>query len=376
MIGGGPGAFIGAVHRIAAQMDGGIELVAGAFSSDPAKSRAMGASLFLPDDRAYPDFTTMIAAESRLPEGDRMDFVAIVTPNHMHFAPALAAIEAGFHVIIDKPLCLTIAEAEALRAAVERSGRVFAVTHSYAGYPMVKEARALVAAGAIGAVRKIYVEYLQGWLATGVEAEGNRQAEWRTDPARSGAGGAIGDIGTHAAHLAEYVTGLDIRAIDATLNRYVPGRRLDDDAMLLLQFAEGATGVLVATQVAVGTENDLVLRVFGESGGLEWRQTEPNTLVVRHPDRPAEHRRTGWGYVSPAAAAATRTPPGHPEGYLEAFANIYGAFAGAVRAFAADGAWDPAAHDFPGIDAGVRGMRFIHATIGSAQSDRKWTELA
>ena len=376
MVGGGPGAFIGGVHRIAAQLDGQIELVCGAFSSDPAKSRAAGAELFLDPARVYDDFAAMMAQEAALPADRRMDFVAIVTPNHMHHGPALAALEAGFHVIVDKPLCRTMDEALSLERAVAASGLVFAVTHTYAGYPMVKEARALIARGGIGAVRKIYVEYPQGWLATAIEGDGQKQAAWRTDPARSGAGGAIVDIGTHAAHLAEYVSGRRIRAIDAMLNTLVAGRRLDDDASMLLRFDDGASGVLIATQVAVGEENGLAIRVYGETAGIEWRQTEPNTLIVRHPDRPAEIRRTGWGYVSEEAARFTRTPSGHPEGYLEAFANIYREFARAIRRFQETGAWEPAAFDMPGIAEGVRGMAFIEAAIRSSETDRKWTELA
>lgn len=375
MVGGGPGAFIGGVHRIAAQLDGQIRLACGAFSSDPARSRVAGAELFLPPGRVYDDYTQMIAREADLPPDERMDFVAIVTPNHMHFAPALAALESGFHVITDKPLCLSLAEAEALREAVVRTGRVFAVTHTYAGYPMVKEARALVASGALGAIRKVYVEYPQGWLSTDIETGGQKQAEWRTDPTRSGAGGAVGDIGTHAAHLAEYVTGRRIVAIDAMLNSCVAGRRLDDDAAMLLKLEDGASGVLIATQVAVGEENDLSIRVYGEKAGLEWRQVEPNTLIVRYPDRPAEIRRTGWGYVAEGAARFTRTPSGHPEGYLEAFANIYDEFARAVRAFEVEGRWDPAHFDFPGIAEGVRGMQFIYAAVRSAEATQKWTEM-
>ena len=376
MVGGGPSAFIGAVHRIAAQLDGQFELVCGAFSSDAAKSRAAGEELFLDPARAYPDYTAMIAGERALPADRRMDAVAIVTPNHLHAAPALAALDGGFHVIVDKPLCRTLDEAQALEAAVARTGLVFAVTHTYAGYPMVKEARALIARGGIGAVRKVYVEYPQGWLATAIEGDGQKQAAWRTDPARSGAGGAIGDIGTHAAHLAEYVTGRRIVAIDAMLDTVVAGRRLDDDAAMLLRLDNGGSGVLIATQVAVGEENALTIRVYGESGGIEWRQEEPNSLIVRHPDRPAEIRRTGWGYVSEEAARFTRTPPGHPEGYLEAFANLYREFARAVRDHQTTGRWGAADYDLPGIAEGVRGMAFIDAAVRSSQSDSKWTELA
>ncbi len=376
MVGGGPGAFIGAVHRLAAQLDGQIELVCGAFSSDPRKSRDAGAELYLDPDRVYSDFTQMIERERALPPHRRMDFVAIVTPNHVHHAPALAALESGFHAIVDKPLCISLDEARSLQRAVERSGLVLAVTHTYSGYPMVKEARALIADGRIGPVRKVFVEYTQGWLSNEIERGGHKQAEWRTDPARSGAGGAIGDIGAHAAHLAEYVTGRRITEICATLNSYVPGRRLDDDAAMLLRLDGGASGVLIATQVAAGEENDLTIRVYGETGGLEWRQVEPNSLVVRALDGPAEIRRTGWGYISEGARRFTRTPSGHPEGYLEAFANLYLEFSRAVRDHQATGSFNPSEYDFPGIAEGVRGMQFIDATIRSSISTQKWTEFS
>lgn len=376
IVGGGPGSFIGRIHRIAAELDGEAELVCGAFSSDAQRSREAGDAYHINPARAYASYVQMFAAEQALPANERMDFVAVVTPNHMHFDPARLALEHGFHVVVDKPLCFSLDEARALQAVVDRSGRILGVTYTYSGYPLVKEARALVAAGRIGAVRKIYAEYPQGWLATNLEGGGQKQASWRTDPAKSGAGGAIGDIGTHAAHLAEYVSGCRITQIDAMLNTFIPGRRLDDDSSMLLRFDNGASGVLMATQVAAGEENGLAIRVYGETGSIEWRQVEPNTLVLRSLDAPMQILRTGWGYLGAAAARNTRTPPGHPEGYLEAFANIYAAFYRGVRDHAAGKKVDPRDYDFPGIADGVRGMAFIDTVIRSAQSQQKWTEFA
>lgn len=375
-IGGGPGSFIGRIHRMAAELDGEIELVCGAFSSDPEKSRASGAALHLDPQRVYASYGQMIETEKALPADRRMDFVSIVTPNHLHYAPARMALESGFHVIVDKPLAFSLSEAESLRSAVDETGRVLAVTHTYCGYPLVKEARTIVAGGRIGAIRKVYVEYPQGWLSTDLEKSGQKQASWRTDPAQSGAGGAIGDIGTHAAHLAEYITGLRINAVCALLNTFVKGRRLDDDSSMLIKFDSGASGVLFATQVAPGEENNLNIRVYGERGGLEWRQEEPNTLVLKWLDRPKEILRAGWGYLSAVAQSNTRTPPGHPEGYLEAFANIYRAFARAVADYEPGKKIDPEQYDFPGVEAGVRGMAFIAAAIESAQSTQKWTAIS
>ena len=376
LVGGGPGSFIGRIHRIAAELDGEAELVCGAFSSDAQRSRETGEAYRIDPARAYASYAQMFAAEQALPADKRMDFVAVVTPNHMHFDPAQLALDHGFHVVIDKPLCFSLDEARALQAAVDRSGRILGVTYTYSGYPLVKEARALVAARRIGAVRKIYVEYPQGWLATNLEDSGQKQASWRTDPAKSGAGGAIGDIGTHAAHLAEYVSGCRITQIDAMLSTFIPGRRLDDDSSMLLRFDNGASGVLMATQVAAGEENNLAIRVYGEKGSIEWRQVDPNTLVLRSLDAPTQILRTGWGYLGADAARNTRTPAGHPEGYLEAFANIYAAFYRGVRDHAAGKKVDPGDYDFPGIADGVRGMAFIDAVIRSAQSQQKWTEFA
>jgi predicted dehydrogenase len=293
----------------------------------------------------------------------------------MHFAPAKAALENGFHVIMDKPLTFSMDEAKKLQKIVEKSGLVFALTHTYTGYPMVKEAKNMVATKKIGKVRKVYVEYPQGWLTTFVEGTGNKQASWRTDPSKSGAGGAIGDIGTHAANLAEYITGSNITEICALLNIVVKGRRLDDDSSMLIKFDNDATGVLLATQVAAGVENNLNIRVYGEKGGLEWRQEEPNTLIVRWLDRPAEVVRAGWGYNADAAKKSSRTPAGHPEGYLEAFANLYVNFAKAVRDHKSGKKIDPVKYDFPDIEDGVRGMAFVDTVIKSSKANTKWTKL-
>lgn len=377
MVGGGRGAFIGAVHRIAAAMDQQIELVCGAFSSDPEKSKASGADLFLPPERCYGSYEEMIRAEAARPEGDRMDFVAIVTPNHVHFPPAKLALEHGFHVLSDKPATYDLAEAKALRALVKKTGLLYGLTHNYTGYPLVKEARDLVRAGKLGKIRKVVVEYPQGWLATRLEASGQKQASWRTDPRRSGAAGCIGDIGTHAENLAEYVTGLQISELAADLTAFVKGRKLDDDGNVLLRFKGGAKGVLHSSQISVGEENNLNLRVYGELGGLEWHQREPNTLLVKWLDQPMQVYRTGLGYLGAAAKAATRTPPAHPEGYLEAFANIYRNFAAAIRA-RLEGrrlAKDDPANDYPKIEDGVRGMAFIEAVVQSSKNNAAWTKL-
>lgn len=376
MIGGGPDAFIGAVHRMAANLDGHIELVCGAFSSSAEKSRIAGKSLYLDPKRVYSNYADMIKKEKQLPESERMDFVAIVTPNHVHFDPAKLALENGFHVIIDKPLTLTLAEAKQLKKIVDKTGLVLAVTHAYTGYPMVKEARQLVASGKLGKIRKVYVEYPQGWLSQPEEKTDNKQAAWRVDPKRSGLGGATGDIGTHAANLAEYITGNTITEVCAMLNKVVKGRLLDDDASAFLKFDNDATGVLVATQVAAGQENNLAIRVYGEKGGLEWRQEEPNTLILRSLDKPKEVYRTGLGYISEAGKKVTRVPAGHPEGYLEAFANIYLAFARAVRDYRPGKKVDSVKYDFPDVEDGVKGMAFIEAMVKSSGSKQKWTKIS
>ncbi|MBN8247272.1 MAG: Gfo/Idh/MocA family oxidoreductase [Verrucomicrobia bacterium] len=377
MVGGGRGAFIGAVHRIAANMDGQIELVCGAFSSDPDKSRASGSDLYLPPSRCYGSFAEMIQAERALPEGERMDFVSIVTPNHVHFPPAKMALEHGFHVLSDKPATYDLAEARTLQSLVKKSGLLYGLTHNYTGYPLVKEARDLVHSGRLGKIRKVVVEYPQGWLATRIEASGQKQAAWRTDPKRSGAAGCIGDIGTHAENLAEYVTGLQISELAADITAFVKGRKLDDDGNVLLRFKGGAKGVLHSSQISVGEENNLNLRVYGELGGLEWHQKEPNTLLLKWPDQPMQVYRTANGYLGAAAKAAGRTPPAHPEGYLEAFANIYRNFAAAIRARLEKRKLtkeDPAL-DFPKIEDGVRGMAFIEAVVASSKANAAWTRL-
>ncbi len=370
MIGGGEGAFIGAVHRHALALDGRFAFTAGALSSTPEKALRSGAALGLPDDRNYPTWQALLEGESARPTGERVDLVVIVTPNHVHYPVAKAFVEAGFHVACDKPLVHTSEQADDLVAAVERTGVVFAVTYNYTGYPMVKEARELVRSGAIGAVRKVVVTYQQGWLATNLEQTGAKQAEWRTDPARSGAAGAIGDIGSHAENLASTVTGLELEAICADLTTFVPGRRLDDDGNLLLRFEGGARGVLIASQVSVGRENDLELQVYGETGSLSWRQLEPDSLWHAPLEGPARLLRRGTPYLGTAAQRATRLPSGHPEAFLEAFANVYAEVADAVRRHAAG---EGPAGDYPTVEDGARGVRFIERTVASAASGQKWT---
>jgi predicted dehydrogenase len=375
MIGGGRGAFIGGVHRIAANIDGQIELVCGAFSSDPQRSRESGADFYLPADRCYGTFQEMLDKENALPADKRMDFVSIVTPNHMHFPPAKMALESGFHVLSDKPATFDLAEAKELQQIVQKSGLLYGLTHNYTGYPLVKEARHLVHSGKLGKIRKVVVEYPQGWLATRLEASGQKQAGWRTDPSRSGAAGCIGDIGTHAENLAEYITGLKISELAADLTTFVEGRQLDDDGNVLLRFEGGAKGVLHSSQISVGEENNLNIRVYGETGGLEWHQKEPNTLLVKWLDQPMQVYRTANGYLSAAAAAAGRTPPAHPEGYLEAFANIYRNFAAHIRAHLQKQQPDALVLDYPKIEDGIRGMAFIEAVVQSSRSNAAWTRL-
>ena len=381
MVGGGRGAFIGAIHRIAANIDGQIELVCGAFSSDPQRSRDSGADFFLPPDRCYGTFDEMIKREAALPPNERMDFVSIVTPNHVHFPAAKCALEHGFPVLSDKPATFNLAEAKELRSIIKRTGLLYGLTHNYTGYPLVKQARELVLSGLLGKVRKVVVEYPQGWLSTRLEGSldgptgGNKQAAWRTDPARSGAAGCIGDIGTHAENLAEYVTGLKIKELAADLTTFVEGRALDDDGNILLRFENGAKGVLHASQISVGEENNLNIRVYGELGGVEWHQKEPNSLLVKWSDKPMEVWRTGMGYLGTNAAANTRTPAAHPEGYLEAFANIYRNFVSHLRAVLDQTAPDPLALDYPKIEDGIRGMAFIEAAVESTANNARWTSL-
>lgn len=374
MVGGGPGSFIGAVHRMAANLDGQIELVCGCFSSSPAKSLETGRSLYLPEDRIYGTYQEMIEREAALPVGERMDFVSIVTPNHMHFGPAMLALEKGFDVAMDKPMTYTLDEAKQLRDKVKESGRLLLLTHTYTGYPMVKEARERVRRGDLGKIHLIYVEYPQGWLYSDCSAT-NKQAAWRVDPKRSGKAGCMGDIGTHAFNLAEYISGLRTEALCGEVHTFVPDRLLDDDGAALLRYEGGARGVLMASQVAVGQENSLSIRVYGEKGGLEWRQEEPNTLLMRWPDRQPEVIRTGGAGLSPWATANTRTPAGHPEGYLEAFANLYRHFAAALQARLAGEEPNPIDLDFPSVEEGVRGMQFIEAIVSTKNSNQKWILL-
>ena len=376
MVGGGHGAFIGGVHRIAAALDQQIELVCGAFSSDPDRSKSSGQDFFLPEARCYCDYATMMAEEAKLPEGERMDFVAIVTPNHLHFPAAKAALEAGFHVLSDKPATFNLAEAKALAEMVQNTGLLYGLTHNYTGYPMIKQAREMVHSGEFGKIRKLVVEYPQGWLARPIEQEDQKQAAWRTDPKRSGAAGCIGDIGTHAENLAEYITGLKIKELAADLTAFVDGRLLDDDGNILLRFEGGAKGILHASQISVGEENSLNIRLYGETGGLEWHQMEPNSLRVHHLDQPTQIYRTGNGYLGESATAHCRIPAGHPEGYLEAFANIYRNFAADISASLWDESKQENLHDYPTIEDGVRGMAFIEATVASSRNNAAWTPLA
>jgi predicted dehydrogenase len=376
MIGGGPGAFIGAIHRSAAIMDGEIELVCGAFSSDSEKSKQTGIELFLSPERIYGSYKEMIRREAELPVSQRMDFVSIVTPNHLHFDPAKLALENGFHVVLDKPMTFDLSEAKELKDIVEKSGKLFCLTHTYTGYPMIKEARQQILQGMLGRIRKIYVEYPQGWLGSLLENTGNKQADWRTNPAKSGAGGATGDIGTHAFNMAEYVSGLKVTEVCADINIIVEGRKIDDDASVLLKFDNGASGMLVATQVAVGEENNIRLRVYGEKGGLDWEQNDPNTLLMKWPDRPTEIRRAGESYLGSYARHNCRTPAGHPEGYLEAFANHYRNFAFCIKAQINGEIPKEEWLDFPGVEEGVRGMMFVEKIIQSGKNTEKWTSFS
>ena len=332
MIGGGRGAFIGAVHRMAAGIDGQIEFIAGALDVNPEIAILSGQDLFLSPDRTYGTYQEMIEKESKLPEGERIDFVSIVTPNHVHFEPAKLALENGFHVVCEKPMTYSYEEALALEKLVEESGLVFALTHTYTGYPMIKQAREMIQSGVFGKIRKVVVEYPQGWLSTPLETTGQQQASWRTDPKQSGKAGSVGDIGTHAENLAETITGLKIVELCADVTTFVEGRQLDDDANVLIRFDNGAKGVLHVSQVSAGEENPVNIRVYGEKGGIQWHQHDPNTMYVKWLDKPMEVYRTGTGYMGNMAQAHSRTPAGHPEGYLEAFGNIYRNFAKVVQA--------------------------------------------
>ncbi len=373
MVGGGRDAFIGAVHRKAMALDGQIELVAGALSSSPEKARASGRDLGLADDRNYGDWQSLLADELKRPPHERIDFVSIVTPNHVHFPVAQAFAEAGFHVVCDKPLVHTREQADALVATVARQGTVFGVTYNYTGYPMVRQAREMVRSGQLGELRKVVVEYNQGWLASQLEDTGNKQADWRTDPARSGAAGAIGDIGSHAENLVASVTGLEIESLCADLSALVPGRMLDDDGSLLLRFKGGARGVLIASQINTGLENDLRLRISGALGTLEWRQERPSELLHLPHDGPKRTLTRGSPWLCESAQRASRLPAGHPEGFIEAFANIYGGVAADIRARIEGQQADAIAADYPRVEDGARGVRFIERTVASAKSELKWT---
>ena len=374
MIGGGKDAFIGAIHRIAANTDGLIELACGALSINKEIAIDSGQSLFLPEDRIYTTWQEMLEKECALPVEKRMDFVTIVTPNFAHFEPAMACLEKGFHVVIEKPITVTLEEAKQLQKKRDDTGLLLCLTHTYSGYPMVKEAKQLIKKDVIGKVRKIYVEYKQGWLSKLSEREGNAQAAWRTDPKKAGKSGVMGDIGTHAAHLAEYISGLHITHICAQLNTIVKGRALDDDGSVLLKFENEASGTLIATQVAAGEENNLSIKIYGEKGGLEWTQQEPNTLLVKWLDKPAEIFRAGSGYLTDMAKNNCRTPGGHPEGYLEAFANIYKNFSLTLSARINKTKLQNDLLDFPSVEDGIRGMAFIENVVKSNESDKKWME--
>jgi predicted dehydrogenase len=373
MIGGGKDAFIGAVHRLAFNMDGQVEMVAGALSINPEIAVESGEILLLDKERIYTDYKVMLEKEAAMAAGRRLDFVTIVTPNFVHFEPAMMALDKGFHVVIEKPITFSLEQAKQLKEKVEQTGLTLLLTHTYTGYPMVKHARYLLQSGMVGKIRKVFVEYPQGWLSTFLEKTGQAQASWRTDPKKSGAAGSMGDIGTHAFNIAEYVTGLQVTSLCAELNVVVEGRKLDDDGAVFLKFNNGATGLLMATQVAAGEENNIKIRVYGEKGGIEWKQEDANSLLVKWLDKPTEIHRTGTGYVSSFAAHNSRTPAGHPEGYLEAFANLYRNFVLTLKARMNGEKPKQEWLDFPGVDEGIRGMAFIENVVKSGQSKEKWT---
>ncbi len=376
MIGGSLDGFIGSVHRMAAALDGTIELVCGAFSSNPEKSIETGSSLSLPSERIYASYEEMILQEALLPAEKRMQFVSIVTPNFLHARPASLALEQGFHVLCEKPLALSLTEANDLERQAKETGLLFGVTHNYTGYPMVKEAKQLIQSGRLGKLRKVIVEYPQGWLADPIENGGQKQASWRTNPSQAGISCCVGDIGTHAAHLAEYVTGLTIQEISADISTFVDGRPLDDDANILLRFNHGVKGVLIATQVAQGEANELKIRIYGENAGLEWLQSNPNFLRLKQNDQPEQILQAGsnHSYLSEQTLAHCRVPGGHPEGYLESMANIYRNFAAAIHKAERKDTPDPML-DFPSIADGVSGMKFIETAIASGKQNSKWLSI-
>lgn len=375
MIGGGKDAFIGSVHRLAFNMDGQVQLVAGALSIRPEVAIESGQELFLDEDRIYTDYKIMLEKEAALPANKRIDFVSIVTPNFAHFDPAMMALDKGFHVVIEKPITFSLDEAKQLKAKLAQTGLTLLLCHTYTGYPMVKQARRFLQSGALGKIRKVYVEYPQGWLSTSLEKTGQAQAAWRTDPKRSGKAGSMGDIGTHAFNLAEYVTGLKVESICADINTIVEGRMLDDDGAAFLKFNNGVSGVLMATQIAAGEENNVKIRIYGEKGGIEWKQEDANTLLVKWLDKPTEIYRAGSGYLDSFAKHNCRTPAGHPEGYLEAFANLYRNFALTVRARINGETPQAEWLDFPGVEEGIRGMAFIENVIASGQAEKKWIDF-
>ena len=375
MVGGGPGSFIGAIHRSASQMDGLIELTAGAFSSSPDKSRQSGEELMLDPSRVYSSYDEMFEKELALPQSERIDIVSIVTPNNVHFDPTKKALEKGFHVVLDKPMTLNYDQAMELHQIIQSSEKLFCLTHTYTGYPMIKQAKQMVADGAIGEIRKVYVEYPQGWLWKLLEHEDNKQAEWRTDPLRNGKAGCFGDIGTHAFNLAEYVSGLKVSKICADLSIKIPGRMIDDDGAILMRFENDASGILTASQVDTGVENNLKIRIYGDKGGLEWQQEDCNSLIARWPNQPSQIFRAGTGYLTSLANENIRTPAGHPEGYMEAFANIYRNFARCIYALEKGEDPKPEWRDFPGAEDGIRGMAFIDHVLASNASEMKWTPL-
>ena len=378
LVGGGPGAFIGDVHSKAARMDGKIELVAGVFSRDPAKSQAAGRSYLVDPHRVYGSYEELIEKEKKLPGGERVDFVAITTPNHLHFPIAKECLKAGFHVMCEKPMTFDAKEAKALRELVRKSKLVFGLMHNYTGYPMVKLARDMVRQGDLGEIRKIVVQYPQGWLTDPQEKSGSKQAGWRTDPAQSGAAGAIGDIGTHAENLSEYLTGLRMTELCADIGTFVKGRRLDDDGNCLVHFEQGVKGLLHVSQIANGEENNLAIWIYGSSKGLEWHQEQPNYLHIKDYKGPVQVWRRGNPYIgerSAAAGRASRLPFGHPEGFIEAFANVYVNFADTLGAHLGNEKPDPLMLDFPTVDDGLRGMLFIETVLDSARSKKKWTNM-